>query len=236
MPARFVSRLPDNPLGEAALAMLRSLGVDTAHVIRGGDRIGLYFVEPGVAQRPSQVLYDRAGSAFAAIAPGMVLWEEVLKGCGWFHTTGISPAVSASAAAVSAEAVAAAKKAGLTVSIDLNHRAKLWNWGRSAGEVMAELVAQTDVVFCNETDLETVFGIPVAAATTGNAAVDPSSYEPACSSLRDRFPNVEVVAMSLRGAVSASENLWTGVLSTTGRLLYDDPLPDHPHPRPRGKR
>ena len=214
VPARFVSRLPDNPLGEAALAVLRSLGVDTAHVLRGGDRIGLYFVEPGIAQRPSQVLYDRAGSAFAEIPPGTVPWDEVLGGCGWLHTTGISPAVSRSAAAVSAEAVAAAKKAALTVSIALNHRAKLWNWGRSAGEVMAELIAQAAVVFCNETDLEAVFGIPVPAATTGNAAVEPSSYDPACRSLRQRFPNVEVVALSLRGAVSASENLWTGVLST----------------------
>ena len=215
VPARFVSRLPDNPLGTAALGVLRSLGVDTSYIIRGGDRIGLYFVEPGIAQRASQVLYDRAGSAFAAITPGTVPWGEVLEGCRWLHTSGISPAVSRSAAAVTAEAVAAAKKAGLMVSIDLNHRAKLWDWGRSAGDVMAELVAQADVVFCNETDLETVFGIPVPPATTGNAEVGPSSYEPAFKSLHDRFHNVAVAAMSLRGAVSASENLWTGVLSTS---------------------
>ncbi len=213
VPARFISRLPDNSLGTAALRSLRGFGVDTAHVVRGGDRMGLYFVELGIAQRPSQVLYDRQQSGFAGMTPGMVPWPNALEECSWLHTSGISPAVSRSAADVTAEAVAAAKHAGLRVSIDLNHRAKLWHWGRSASDVMAELVAQADVVFCNETDPETVFGIPVPAPTTGNASVDPSAYEPACAMLRERFPNVQLVAMTLRGAVSASENLWTAVMA-----------------------
>ncbi len=212
--ARFISRLPYNALATAALRTMRGFGVDTAHVVRGGSRIGLYFVEPGIAQRPSQVLYDRDSSAFAGIAPGMVSWPEALEGCTWFHTSGVSPAVSESAAAVTAEAIDAAKHAGLRVSLDLNHRAKLWQWGRNAGDVMAELVAKADVVFCNETDLEAVFGIPVPPATTGNADIDPSAYEPACASLRERFNNVQIVAVTVRGAVSASDNLWTAVLAT----------------------
>jgi len=214
VPARFISRLPDNPLATAALRVVRGLGVDTTRVVRGGDRIGVYFVEAGIAQRPSQVLYDRDGSAFATIAPGMVNWADALDGCSWFHTSGISPAVSQSAAAVTEEAVAAAKAAGLSVSIDLNHRAKLWQWGRSAEAVMTGLVSMADVVFCNETDLEAVFGIPVPAATTGNAEVSPTAYEPACRALQERFPNVRVVAVTLRGALSASENLWSAVLAT----------------------
>jgi len=215
---RFITRLPDNALTTSALRALRGLGVDTTFVVQGGDRIGLYFVEPGIAQRPSQVLYDRAGSAFATIEPGTVPWAEALEGCRWLHTSGISPAVSRSAAEVTAEAVRAAKATRLQVSVDLNHRAKLWRWGRSAGEVMAELVAQADVVFCNETDMEAVFGIPVPSATTGDAAVDPSAYQSACANLMGRFPNLDVVAVTIRGAVSASDNLWTAVIATPNKF------------------
>ena len=190
--------------------------MDTDYIARGGNRIGLYFVEPGIAQRgASQVLVDRDGSAFAEMRPGMVSWRQALEGCRWLHTTGVSPAVSQSAVAVTCEAVTAAKHLGLRVPLDLNHRAKLWQWGRCAGDVMAELVAQADVVFCNETDLEAVFGISVPTATTSNADIDPGVYEPACANLLAQFPNVELVAMSLRGALSASENLWTGVFATT---------------------
>ncbi len=214
LPSRFISRLPDNPLGTSALRTLRGFGIDTGHVICGGRRFGVYFVEPGIAQRPSRVFYDRDGSAFAEIGPDMVAWDAALADCVWFHTSGISPAVSESAAAATNEGVGAAKRAGLRVSVDLNYRAKLWQWGRTAGEAMADLVAQADVVFCNETDVESVFGIPVPAPSTENAAIDPYAYEPACRALRQRFPNVQVVAMTLRGAVSASDNYWSGVLAT----------------------
>lgn len=216
VPARFVSRLPDNPLAAAARRALRGFGVDTSFILTGGRRLGVFFVEAGVAQRPSQVLYDRDGSAFAEIVPDTIRWDEALASCAWFHTSGISPAVSASAAAVTREAITAARRAGLRVSIDLNHRTQLWAWGEPAGAVMADLVAQADVVFCNETDLEAFFEIPVPAPTSGNATIDVSAYEPSCSEFRRRFPNVQLLAMTLRGAVSASENHWTAVLASEG--------------------
>jgi len=142
----FVSRVPANPIGDAAIQSLRKFGVDTAHVVRGGDRLGIYFLETGAAQRGSLVVYDRARSAVAEIEPGMVPWKEVFAGGGWFHWTGITPAISAGAADVVAEALDAAREAGVTVSCDLNFRAKLWKWGKTAGEVMPDLVAQTDVI------------------------------------------------------------------------------------------
>ncbi len=216
--ARFVSRLPDNPLAAAGLRTLRGLGVDIGAVLSGGQRVGLYFVEHGSAQRPSRVIYDRADSGMASIQPGMVPWGVVLGGWSWFHTSGITPALSRAACATTLEAVSAARGAGLRVSIDLNYRATLWGWGRSPAEVMAELVGLADVVFCNELDLRSVFSIPVPHPDSTDAA-DPSAYEPACRELQRRFPNVEIVAMTLRSSLSASHNRWTGVMVDRSRLL-----------------
>ncbi len=212
--SRFVTRVPDNAVAKAGLAMMGALGVDTTRVTLGGDRLGIYFLESGVAQRPSRVIYDRAGSSMAAIAAGDVDWAEVLHGQQWLHTSGITPALSESAAAATLEAVKAAKRGGLTVSVDLNYRQQLWRWTSSPTETMAALLDHTDVVFTNEEDLDKVFGIKVPSPLTGGVALDPGRYSGPCAELRDRFPGLRAVAVTVRESVSASDNYWSAVLST----------------------
>ena len=176
--ADFVTRLPANDLGEACLQFLRQYGVGTEHILRGGDRLGIYFLENGAAQRGSKVIYDRAGSAFATLKPGAVDWRKVFQGATWFHWTGITPAVSEGAAAVCLEGVKAARDLGLTISCDLNYRAKLWKWGKPAGEVMAELAALCDLVVANEEDAEKVFGIQAPDADINAGKVEAEKYIP----------------------------------------------------------
>jgi 2-dehydro-3-deoxygluconokinase len=220
LPAEFVSRLPKNDLGEACLAYIRRAGVGTRHMLRGGDRLGIYYLETGAAQRGSKVVYDRAGSAAAAIQPGMLDWSQVFEGAGWFHTTGITPAVSASAAQVAIEGARAAKEMGLTVSCDMNYRKNLWKWGKSASEVMPDLARWCDVMVGNEEDAQDVFGIkaPDADITAGKVSAD--SYRYVCEKLVERFPNLKTVAITLRGSLSASRNRWSGVLWDAG-LFYE---------------
>ncbi len=210
--AEFVTRLPNNDLGEACIAYLRSFNVCTAHIARGGDRLGIYFLETGAAQRGSKVIYDRAGSAFATIQPGMIHWKAAFENADWFHWTGITPAVSESAAAVCREGIEAAKQMGLTVSCDMNYRAKLWKWGKPAGAVMQELVAMSDIAIGNEEDADKVFGIKAAGANIVAGKVDAENYRLVCESLAQRFPNLKKIAITLRGSLSASQNTWSAVL------------------------
>lgn len=212
----FVTRLPKNELGEACLMILRGLGVGTGHIVRGGERIGIYFLEAGAAQRASKVIYDRAGSAFAAIEPGMVDWKSAFAGADWFHWTGITPAVSRGAAEACREAIGAARDLGLTVSCDLNYRAKLWKWGRPAGEVMSELVGLCQVALGNEEDADKVFGIRAPEADVTAGKVEANQYRFVCQALAERFPCLETVAITLRGSLSASHNTWSGVLWQKG--------------------
>jgi 2-dehydro-3-deoxygluconokinase len=215
----FVTRLPANPLGEACLQFLRQYGVGTGHVLRGGDRLGIYFLENGAAQRGSQVVYDRAGSAFAALQPGSFDWEKVLQGATWFHWTGITPAVSAGAAAACLESVQAARKLGLIVSCDLNYRAKLWKWGKPAGEVMAELVALCDLAVANEEDAEKIFGIKAPETDVSAGKVEAGKYAAVCRGLAERFPGLKAIAITLRGSLSASHNTWSGALWQAGSFF-----------------
>jgi 2-dehydro-3-deoxygluconokinase len=208
----FVTRLPKNDLGDACLAYLRSYGVGTAKIIRGGKRLGIYFLENGAVQRGSKVIYDRDGSSIAEIEKGMVDWDTVFADADWFHWTGITPAVSESLCEVCLEGIVKAKRMGLTVSCDLNYRAKLWKWGKSAGEVMPELVARSDVAIGNEEDADKVFGIKAPGADVVSGKVDPRSYRVVCESLAKRFPNLQKIAMTLRGSLSASQNTWSAVL------------------------
>jgi 2-dehydro-3-deoxygluconokinase len=216
--AEFVTRLPDNELGQACLGFLRASGVRTDNVVRGGERLGIYFLETGAAQRGSKVIYDRAGSSFATLKPGMIDWPRAFEGADWFHWTGITPAVSQGAAETCREAIQAARQKGLTVSCDMNYRAKLWKWGKPAGEVMAELVAACDVAIGNEEDADKVFGIkaPEADVLAGSVAAD--YYRPVCEALVERFPALKTVAITLRGSLSASHNTWSGVLWDRGRF------------------
>ena len=218
LPVEFVTRLPANEIGDACLNFVRQVGVGTRHVIRGGERLGIYFLEAGSAQRGSRVVYDRAGSAIAAIEPGMVDWPEVFSGADWFHWTGITPAISAGAAAVCLEAVRTAREMGLTVSCDLNYRKKLWRWGRRPGEVMPELVALCDVAVGNEEDADKVFGIKAPGADVTGGQVEAAAYQYVCEKLAGRFPNLQTIAITLRGSLSASHNRWSAVLWQGGRL------------------
>jgi 2-dehydro-3-deoxygluconokinase len=208
----FVTRLPANDLGDACIAYLRSFNIGTAHIIRGGERVGIYFLETGAAQRGSKVVYDRAGSSFATIQPGMINWKAVFEGADWFHWTGITPAVSQSAASVCREAIEAARKTGVTVSCDMNYRAKLWKWGKPAGEVMQELVAMSDVAVANEEDAEKVFDIKAPGSDVNSGKLGPENYSVVCEALARRFPGLKTIAITLRGSLSASRNTWSAVL------------------------
>ena len=223
--AEFVTRLPKNDLGDACIAFLRSYGVHTDYIVRGGERLGIYFLEMGAAQRASKVVYDRAGSSLATIQPGMVDWKAVFEGADWFHWTGITPAVSQGAADACREGIRVARQMGLTVSCDMNYRAKLWKWGKSAGQVMADLVGLCDVAIGNEEDADKVFGIQAPEADVTAGKVDADEYRYVCKELVKRFPGLKTVAITLRGSVSASHNTWSGMLLHNGEF-YTAPTYD----------
>ncbi len=215
LPARFVTRLPKNELGQDAINGLRGLGVDTTGIVRAGERIGIYFLESGAAQRGSNVLYDRAHSAIAEIQPGEVNWNEVFADAGWFHFTGITPALSDSAAAVSLEAVMAAKKAGVVVSCDLNFRKKLWSSAK-ANEVMSGLAPHVDFCIANEEDAEKVFGIKAEGTEVEAGQIDHTRYLEVAEKLTTRF-GFQGVAITLRESFSASRNGWSALFYNGGK-------------------
>jgi 2-dehydro-3-deoxygluconokinase len=208
----FVSLVPDGPLGDLVVQRLRGLGVDTTWVSRSDGRLGLYFLEQGAAQRPSSVVYDRSGSAMAKIAPGTVDWAAALKAADWLHVSGITPALSAGAADAALEAVTAARDAAKRVSVDLNYRAALWRWGKTAGAVMGDLVSAADVLIANEEDADRVFGLRPDAADGHGGSPVPEAYASVAAALFQRFASLGTIAFTLRGAISASHNTWSGVL------------------------
>jgi 2-dehydro-3-deoxygluconokinase len=208
---RWVSAVPEGPIGDWALTSLRGLGVDVSQVLRQGERLGIYMLEAGASQRPSQVIYDRAGSAISQIKPGQVPWDRVLAGAQWFHTTGITPALSEGAAASVLEALIIARRTGITTSIDLNYRKKLWSKAR-AGEVMTNMMAHTDVLIANEEDCESVFGIKAGKTEVSSGSLEHEHYLDVAGQALARFPNVQKVAITLRESKSASENGWSGLL------------------------
>lgn len=215
----FVTRLPANDLGDACLQFLRQYNIGTHHVIRGGDRIGIYFLENGSAMRGSKVIYDRAGSSFATIQAGMLDWRSIFEDAGWFHWTGITPAISEGAAQVCLEAVQEAHEMGLTVSCDMNYRAKLWKWGKSAGEVMRELLVNCDIAIGNEEDAARVFGIRAPGVDVLSGQLEADHYSSVCEQLSLAFPNLKKIAITLRGSLSASHNTWSGLLWDRGGML-----------------
>lgn len=228
VPVEYVTRLPDNEIGRACLRFIRENGVGVKHIVWGGERLGIYFLEMGAVMRGSQVVYDRAHSSIATIQPGMIPWEQVFADATWFHWTGITPAISQGAAEVCLEAVRAAKAAGLTVSCDLNYRSKLWKWGKKAGEVMAELVPYCDVAIGNEEDAAQVFGIHAPDTDVTSGQVDAAKYRSVCEALHERFPNLKTIAITLRGSLSASHNTWSGILWDEGHV-YVAPTYDITH-------
>jgi len=215
----FVTRLPLNDLGEACLQSLRQYGVGAGFVQRGGSRLGSYFLENGAVMRASQVIYDRADSSFATVTPDMFDWEKIFKDAGWLHWTGITPAVSSGAAAACLQAVKTAREMGLTVSCDLNYRAKLWKWGKPAGEVMQELVSYCDVAIGNEEDADKVFGIQAPESDVSRGKVTSDKYRYVCESLAKKFKDLKTIAITLRSSFSASHNAWSAVLRHEGKFL-----------------
>jgi len=210
--AEYVTRLPQNDLGKSVLMELRKYNVNTGNIIFGGERLGIYFLETGSVSRPSKVVYDRAHSAVSEIKPGMINWENVFNDANWFHWTGITPAISQGAAETCLEAVKAAKKSGITVSCDLNFRKNLWKWGKSAGEVMPELVKYCDIILGNEEDAEKVFGIKPDKGNVSAGNVESSEYESVCRKLKQQFPGAEKIVITLRGSINANHNTWSGIL------------------------
>lgn len=217
----FVSCLPDNRIATAAIEDLRSNGVETDRILRTGDRMGLYYMEKAAAIRSSLVVYDRAGSSFGALRPGMIDWEEAFGDAAWFHWSGIAAAVSAETAAVCAEAIGTARRMGLTVSCDINYRKNLWRYGKTASEVLLPLLADSDILFGTDDEYTTVTGItvPPLQADKAAAALDATVYETAAKQAAERFPNCRMVIFALRNVLNANHHTISGTLCTEGRLL-----------------
>ena len=210
MDAAFVSKLPTHEIGQAGVNSLRKFGVDTSLITRGGDRVGIYFCEKGASQRPSKVIYDRAGSSIAMATTEDFDWAKIFEGADWFHFTGITPALGDNVAAICLEACKMAKKLGLKVSCDLNYRKKLWT-REKAGKVMAELMPYVDVCIANEEDAGDVFGIKAENTDITGGKLNHEGYKSVAKQLADRF-GFEKVAITLRTSISANDNDWAAML------------------------
>jgi 2-dehydro-3-deoxygluconokinase len=208
----FVTVLPKNDIGNACAAELRKFGVDVSLIARSSGRLGIYFLEAGANQRASKVIYDRSDSCIAQAKPGDLDWKKVFAGAAWFHITGITPAISQSAADMSIEAVKAAKAAGLTVSCDFNYRGKLWKYGKKAPEVMTELVKNVDVGIANEEDCQKSLGIK-ADVKVEKGKLDTEQYRALTDKVLQTFPDLKMIAITLRESLSADSNGWSACLN-----------------------
>lgn len=221
--ASFVTALPTNPIADACIRFLRGYGVDTSHIIRQGERMGIYFLEPGANQRASNVVYDRAYSSISTARSEDFDWEAIFDGAGWFHITGITPAISPTAAELSLHAVQAAQARGVTVSCDYNYRKKLWKYGKTAPEVMAELVKYVDVGIANEEDCQKSLGIRLDEFDVDKAVISgdisAARYEALAEKMFATFPNLKYQAITLRESFSASHNGWSACLYNGHRFF-----------------
>ncbi len=216
--AAFVTKLPAHEIGQAAVNSLRKFGVDTTKIVRGGDRVGIYYCEKGASQRPSKVIYDRAGSAIAAAKDGDFDWDKIFEGVNWFHFTGITPALSDETAKITLEACKKAKEKGITISCDLNFRKKLWS-KEKAGKVMGEVCKYVDYCIANEEDAKDVFGIEADNTDINTGKLDRNGYISVAKKLTERF-NFKGVAITLRESLSANDNNWSAMLYTNGEAVF----------------
>jgi 2-dehydro-3-deoxygluconokinase len=212
----FVSALPANPIANACISFLRGKGVDVNGILRQGERMGTYYYEAGANQRPSTVVYDRQHSSIMEASPEAYDWSRLLDGAGWFHITGITPALSANAARVAMQAVESAHRMGLTVSCDYNYRKNLWKYGKSAGEVMRELVQNVDIGIANEEDCQYALGIALDDGQWKKeleaGELEPERYRELCERVFESFPNLKIQAITLRSSHSADHNGWAACL------------------------
>lgn len=212
MDSAFLTVLPENTLGDACMGELRRFNVDTSRILRGPGRMGIYFLEAGANQLPSKVIYDRADSSVALAGPGTIDWNTALEGIDWFHITGITPAISQSLMELSLESVKEAKKRDIKVSCDLNYRKNLWKYGKSAQEVMCELARYADILIANEEDVQKSLGITIDVdVASGN--IDSNKYEQLSNKVLETYPNVEMIAITLRESRSADSNGWSACLN-----------------------
>jgi len=218
MDAAYVTKLPKHEIGQAAVNSLRQFGVDTSKIARGGSRVGIYFLEKGASQRPSKVIYDRADSAIATATAADFDWGKILDGARWFHFTGITPALSDSAAAITLDALKAAKEKGVTVSCDLNYRKNLWS-KEKAGEVMGKLMPYVDLCIANEEDSADVFGIHAKNTDITSGSISHDGYKEVAKALIDRF-GFKKVAITLRESISANDNNWAAMYCQDGEFYF----------------
>jgi 2-dehydro-3-deoxygluconokinase len=228
IPVEFITRLPENDLGRACVMDLQKYGVNTESILWGGNRLGIYFLETGAVSRGSKVVYDREHSAVSEIRPGMIPWKKIFEKATWFHWTGITPAISASAAEVCREAISFAHEAEVTVSCDLNYRKNLWKYGKTAREVMPDLVEGADVILGNEEDAEKALGIKPQGVDVTRGKVAGEAYLSVSKQIMSRFPRCKKVITTLRGSINANHNTWSGVL-WNGKTLYSSATYDITH-------
>ncbi|MFG6383076.1 MAG: sugar kinase [Lachnospiraceae bacterium] len=214
----FVTKLPVHEIGQAGVNSLRKFGVDTSGIVRGGNRVGIYFLEKGASQRPSKVIYDRAGSSIAEAVKEDFDWDKIFEGADWFHFTGITPALGDNVAEICLEACKKAKEKGITISCDLNYRNKLWS-KEKAGKVMGELCQYVDVCIANEEDAGDVFGIKAADTDVVSGKVNHEGYKEVAKQLADRF-GFQKVAITLRESISANDNNWAAMLYDNGEYYF----------------
>lgn len=214
----YVSKFPENPLGQAAVNSLRRFGVDVSCVARGGNRIGIYFLEKGASQRGSLCIYDRAGSSFAESLPSDYDWNKIFKGASWFHVTGVTPALSKNCAEITLEACKQAKAHGIPVSCDLNYRSKLWSISK-ARKVMKEISKYVDLCIANEDDALNIFGVKTAGTDTQAGVLNRDAYVKTASTLCEKF-GFKSAAITLRQSITASENIWSALYYTGGKAYF----------------
>jgi 2-dehydro-3-deoxygluconokinase len=222
MDVAYVTALPNNPIADACLTALKGWRIDTSSIVRQGDRMGIYFLEVGADHRPSKVVYDRAHSAIMDASPASFDWDAIFNGAAWFHVTGITPALSAAAAQSVLAAVNTAKRKGLTVSCDYNFRKNLWKYGKTAPEVMAEIVRHVDIGIANEEDCQLALGISLDSGnpkSVEGGVVDPNRYHALCDAVLGAFPNLRLQAITLRESYSADRNGWSACLHDRQEFL-----------------
>jgi len=214
----YISVIPDNPIGEACIRELKRQGIDTSLIVRQGERLGIYFLEAGANQRPSVVVYDRSHSAIAEAKVGDIDWDKVFQEASWFHITGITPAISSSAAELSLEAVKKARDKNVTVSCDLNFRKNLWKYGKSAPEIMGELAKYVDIAVGNEEDCQKSLGIKLDVdVESGQLQIE--KYKELTEQVLKLYPNIQKIAITLRESYSADYNNWSAVLNNRKDFL-----------------